>query len=261
MGELAVVTGASSGIGLAYAERFARDGWDVMLVARRPDLLQETAERLEASHGVAAKAVDADLARRDRLDGLCAELAGLPVGMLVNAAALAHYAPFAEVPREQADELVQLNVLAPMLLTHAVIPGMRARSRGAIVNVASLLAFSGAADAPHLPARAVYAASKSFLVTFTQIVAAEVRDDGVRLQVVCPGIVRSEFHSRQGIDMSAVPRMEADAVVEASLLDLAAGVVVSLPGVADTTDWDAVEAAQGALMGSTRTTELPARYR
>ena len=91
--------------------------------------------------------------------------------MLVNNAALAHYMPFATLPAEQAQELVQLNVLAPVLLTRAVVPGMVERGEGAVINVASLLAFSGAWDRPYLPQRAVYAASKSFLVTFTQILA------------------------------------------------------------------------------------------
>ncbi len=104
----------------------------------------------------------------------------------------------------------------------------RARS-GAIINVASLLAFSGAARAPYLPQRANYAATKAFLVTFTEILAAELAGTGVKVQVVCPGVVRSEFHSRQGIDMSQVPRMEPDQIVTASLSDLARGVVVN-PG-------------------------------
>ena len=96
--------------------------------------------------------------------------------------------------------------------------------------MASLLAFSGAWDKPYLPKRAVYAASKSFLVTFSEILAGELRDSGVRVQVVCPGVVRSEFHTRQGMDMSEVPRMEAGTLVQGSLADLERGVVVSIPG-------------------------------
>ena len=107
--------------------------------------------------------------------------------MLVNNAALAHYMPFSELPPVQARELVQLNVLAPVLLTRAALAGMVERGNGTVINVASLLAFSGSWEAPHLPQRAVYAASKSFLVTFTQILAGELRDSGVRVQVVCSG--------------------------------------------------------------------------
>ncbi len=261
MGRLAVVTGGSSGIGEAYAERLARDGWDLVLVARRRDRLDELAARLATEHGISAQVIDADLADRDRLEALCTEVAGLAPEMLVNNAALAHYMPFAELPAGQARELVELNVLAPVLLTRAALPGMLERGAGSVINVASLLAFSGAWEGPHFPRRAVYAASKSFLVTFTQIVAAEVRELGVKAQVVCPGVVRSEFHSRQGMDMSAVPRMEPFDVVEASLIDLMRGVVVSIPGAGAESAHEGVEAAQQALMGDTRTVELPERFR
>jgi uncharacterized protein len=257
---LAMVTGASSGIGEAFAERLAKDGWDLVLVARRRDRLEEVAARLAGEHRISARVAEADLADHDQLEALCAEAAETPLGMLVNNAALAHYMPFSELPAGPARELVQLNVLAPVLLTRAVLAGMIEQSKGAVINVASLLAFSGSWEAPHLPQRAVYAASKSFLVTFTQILAGEVRDSGVRVQVVCPGLVRSEFHSRQGLDMSAVPRMEPAAVVDASLLDLERGVVVSIPGSDDETAHDGVAAAQRELMGATRTVELPDRY-
>jgi hypothetical protein len=208
MTRLAMVTGASSGIGEAFAERLAQDGWNLVLAARRRDRLEELAARLEDEHGVSARVAEADLANGAQLDALCGEAADTPLDMLVNNAGLAHYMPFSELPTESARELVQLNVLAPVLLTRAAVGGMVERGGGALINVASLLAFSGSWEVPHVPPRAVYAASKSFLVTFTQILANELRGSGVRMQVVCPGVVRSEFHSRQGLDLSAVPRME-----------------------------------------------------
>jgi short-subunit dehydrogenase len=106
----------------------------------------------------------------------------------------------------------------------------------------------------------VYAASKSFLVTFTQILAAELAGSGVRAQVVCPGVVRSEFHTRQGMDMSSMSRMEPDDVARASLLDLERGIVVSVPGAGEERPLEQVEVAQRELMGATRVVELPARY-
>ena len=260
MSRLALVTGASSGIGEAFAERLAEEGWDLVVVARRRDRLEGLASRLTGERGVEIRVVEADLADSEQLQSLVREAAVLPLGLLVNNAALAHYAKFAELPPADAQELIELNALAPVLLTRAVLPGMLARGDGAVVNVASLLAFSGSWEAPHLPQRAVYAATKSFLVTFTQIVAAELRDTGVRIQVVCPGVVRSEFHSRQGLDMSAVPRMEPSDVVRASLLDLERGRVVSIPGLDDETVQARIGAAQQDLMGSTRSVELPARY-
>ncbi|HEY8676839.1 MAG TPA: SDR family NAD(P)-dependent oxidoreductase [Candidatus Dormibacteraeota bacterium] len=261
MAQLAVVTGASSGIGAAYAERLAADGWEVVAVARRRDRLEELAARLSSAHGATVRVVEADLSRREDLVHLCDELARLPVHMLVNNAGLAHYMPFGDLPTGTIDELVDLDLLAPLQLTRAVLPGMQTRGGGAIINIASLLAFSGAWEAPFLPARAVYSAAKASLVTFSQILSAELRDQGVRVQVCCPGIVRTEFHTRQGMDMSGAPRMEPDAVVEASLHDLDHGVVVSIPGIADPARFAAVVAAMGALMGGTRAAELPARYR
>jgi len=255
-----MVTGASSGIGEAYAERLAQEGWDLVVVARRRDRLDDLAGRLTSQHGVAVQVIDADLTDVQRLGALAGEVTSMELEMLVNNAALAHYMPFAELEPEAAQGLVDLNVLAPVLLTRAVVPGMVEREAGAVINVASLLAFSGSWEGPHLPRRAVYAASKAFLLTFTQVLAGELQDTGVRVQVVCPGVVRSEFHSRQGIDMSAVSRMEPEAIVQASLFDLERGAIVSIPGAADESAFDAVVASQGELMGLTRAVELPDRY-
>jgi hypothetical protein len=256
-----MVTGASSGIGEAYAARLAEDGWDLVLVARRRDRLEQVAERLTGAHGVQVRVRAADLSQTGELEELSGEAAGMGLDMLVNNAALAHYMPFAALPAAPARELVELNVLAPVLLTRAVVGGMAERGAGAVISVASLLAFSGSWDAPYLPKRAVYAASKSFLVTFTQILAGELEGTGVRAQVVCPGLVRSEFHTRQGLDMSAVPRMEPESVVRASLADLERGVVVSIPGAEDDAALREIAAAAVALVPATRASELPARYR
>jgi len=210
---LAMVTGASSGIGEAYAERLAAEGWNLILVARRRERLHELAARIQDAHHVGVQTIHADLSRPEDTERVCHELAKTPLDMLVNNAGLAHYMPFSELPPERARELVDLNALAPILLTRAAVPGMIARKAGSIINIASLLAFSGMLDAPFLPRRAVYAATKSFLVTFSEVIAGELLPFGIRVQAVCPGMVRSEFHSRQGIDMSESPRMEPDKVV------------------------------------------------
>jgi short-subunit dehydrogenase len=258
---LAVVTGASSGIGEAYAERLAAGGWDLVVVARRGERLSELAARLNQAHPVTVRAIQADLSRSGEVERVGGEIGAMPVDMLVNNAGLAHYMPFADLPAGQAAELVDLNVLAPVLLTRAVLPGMLARSRGTVINVASLLAFSGAVQAAFFPKRAVYAATKSFLVTFSQALAAEVHDGGVQVQVVCPGVVRSEFYSRQGMDISAVPQMEPRHVVEASLADLSEGVMVSVPGLSDTESLARLHAANRELVSVARTAQLAARYR
>src|SRR5436305_15234090 len=109
------------------------------------------------------------------------------LAMLVTNAGLAHCLPFAELPPDRARELLEVNVSSPVLLSRAAVPGMIERATGAIINVASLLAFSGGSEEPFFPKRAVYAATKSFVVTFSQLLAQELRPHGVRVQVVCPG--------------------------------------------------------------------------
>jgi short-subunit dehydrogenase len=137
---------------------------------------------------------------------------------------------------------------------------MAGRGSGVVINIASLLAFSTAANASFLPKRAVYAASKSFLVTFSRLIDAEVSGHGVRVQVVCPGVVRTEFHTRQGMDISQIARMEPEDVVAGSLSDLERGVMVSIPGVADTDPLQPLDAAESVLMGAARTANLAERY-
>ncbi|MFL5927362.1 MAG: SDR family NAD(P)-dependent oxidoreductase [Gaiellaceae bacterium] len=253
----ALVTGASSGIGAAYAERLAADGVDLVLVARRRDRLEELAGRLDAE----VRVVEADLGRPEGLDAVREAALDAPVDVLVNNAALAHYGPFADLDPDAAHQLVELNVLAPVLLTRAVLPGMIERGSGGVVNVASLLAFSGEWDGPHLPRRAVYAATKSFLLTFTQVLAGELADSGVRVQVLCPGVVRTEFHSRQGMDMTGRTRMEPKDVVAASLADLERGVIVSIPGLEDEHALADLAEAEAALAASTGAVVPASRYR
>ncbi len=230
------------------------------MVARRRERLDDLARRLSDAHGVHVRVLVADLGKSDDVGGVCAEIQRARPEMVVNDAGLAHYMAFADLGAELATELVDVNALAPVLLSGAAVEGMIELGRGSIVNVASLLAFSGAMDAPFLPKRAVYAATKAFLVTFSQVLAAEVRPSGVQVQVVCPGMVRSEFHTRQGLDVNDAPRMEPALVVEAAMADLASGTVVSVPGLGDLGALERVGNANAAMLGSARATELPERY-
>jgi short-subunit dehydrogenase len=257
----AVVTGASAGIGRAYAELLAARGFDLVIVGRREDRLRELASQLTGQHGVSVELAACDLASSADLGALAADAAPRVPDLLVNNAGLAHYMPFVDLPEHLARELVDVNVTAPLVLEQAVLPGMVARGSGAIVNVASLLAFSGPASGPGMPQRAVYAATKSFLVTHTQVLAIELAGTGVRVQVVCPGVVATEFHTRQGMDLSAAPRMQPEDVARASLLDLDRGVVVSIPGHPDPeAALDALTNAELGLTSAARATSLPERY-
>lgn len=229
----ALVTGASSGIGRAYAERLAADGHDLVVVARRGDRLEELRQRLESEHGVSVQTLVADLSTESGMRAVDAAAADPRMEIVVDCAALAHYMPFLNLPPEQAEELVKLNVLAPVRLIRAALPSMVKRKSGTIISLATQLVFSATAGNPQLPQRAVYAATKAFLFTFIRLLALELRESGVRLLVVCPGVVKTEFHTRQKIDMSHMPRLEPEQVVQASMLALDRGEIVCIPTLED----------------------------
>ncbi|MEV7834596.1 SDR family NAD(P)-dependent oxidoreductase [Streptomyces subrutilus] len=256
MSKLALVTGATSGIGRAYAERLAGTGHDLIVVGRRKDRL----EAFAADHPeVGVRVLAADLSTDDGVDAVAAVCAAEPLSMLVNNAGVAHYMPLAELPADKARELVHVKVVAPTLLARAAVAGMRDRGAGALVNVAGMIAFSGPAPSAVMPRRAVYAGTLAHLVAMTQALAAELEGTGVAVQVVCPGVVATEFHERQGLDLSAVPRMSADDVVTAGLRGLELGEVVTAPGVEDAALLDAVFRADLAAFGG-QSPRLATRY-
>ncbi len=257
MSKLALVTGATSGIGKAFAERLAAQGYDLIIVGRREERLKEFA----AAHPeVTVRGIAADLSTPEGIDAVAEVAAAEEITMLVNNAGVAHYMPLADLPADKARELAQIKVLAPTLLTRAVVGGMQARGEGTIINVAGMIAFSGPAPSSVMPRRAVYAGGLAFAVAMSQTLSAELEGTGVQVQVVCPGVVATEFHERQGMDLSAVPRMSADDVVTASLRGLELGEVVVAPGVEDTGLLDAVFAADLAAFGG-QSPQLASRYR
>jgi short-subunit dehydrogenase len=257
MSKLALVTGATSGIGKAFAERLAALGYDLVIVGRREDRLKEFA----AGHPeVGVRALAADLSTDDGIDAVAAVCATEEIELLVNNAGVAHYMPLADLPADKARELAHVKVVAPTMLTRAVVGGMQARGRGAIINVAGMIAFSGPAPATVMPRRAVYAGGLAFAVAMSQTLSAELDGTGVQVQVLCPGVVATEFHERQGMDLSAVRRMSADEVVTASLRGLELGEVVVAPGVEDASLLDAVFTADVAAFDG-QSPELASRYR
>jgi short-subunit dehydrogenase len=257
MSKLALVTGASSGIGTAYAQRLAADGYDLVAVGRRRDRL----EALVASHpDVEVQPVVADLSTDAGVDHVAEICSSLPLTMLVNNAGVAHYMPITDLPADKARELVHVKVVAPTMLIRAAAPGMVARGGGTIVNVAGMLAFGGPSPQAQGPGRATYTGTLALLVAMTQALHVELQPHGVTVQVLCPGIVATEFHERQGMDLSAVPRMSAADVVTASLRGVELGEVVCAPGVEDSSLLEAVVRADLAAFGGQRP-ELARRYR
>jgi uncharacterized protein len=257
MSKLALVTGASSGIGWAFAQRLAADGYDLVAVGRRLDRLKELAASVT---GIQIEPLAADLSTDEGVDTVAGVCATRPLTMLVNNAGVAHYMPIADLPADKARELVHVKVVAPTMLIRAAVPGMMARGAGTIVNVAGMIAFSGPAPQAQLPRRAVYAGTLAHLVAMTQVLHEELKPEGLRLQVLCPGVVATEFHVRQGLDLSAVPRMSAEDVVTASLRGLELGEVVCAPGVEDASLLDAVSRADLAAFAA-QSPELAKRYR
>ncbi|OBH29175.1 short-chain dehydrogenase [Mycobacterium sp. E1715] len=257
MTKLALITGATSGIGRAYAERLAADGYDLVIVGRRERRL---AAFVDAHPEVKVRTVVADLSNSDDVDRVAEICTTEPLTLLVNNAGVAHYMPLAQLPASKARELVNVKVLAPTMLTRAAISGMQQRGTGAIVNMAGMIAFSGPAPHSQMPRRAVYAGTLAHLVAMSQTLAAELEGTGVVVQVVCPGVVATEFHERQDMDVSALPRMSADDVVTASLRGLQFGETVCAPGVEDTKLLDAVFQA-GLAAFAAQSPELATRYR
>jgi len=234
----ALVTGASSGIGAAFAERLARDGYDLIVVARRRERLEGLAQRLRKGHETEVEVLVADLTKPAELRMVEERVRGTGnLEMLVNNAGFSGYMPFIDLAPDRAEELIQLQVVAPTRLTRAALPGMIARDGGAIINVSSLLAFSASvpAAAP-LPKRVTYAAAKAYLNAFTTLLHNELQGTGVRMQVLCPGVVDTEFHSQADLARHAaagVRAMKPEAVVEASLAGLRLGEVICVPALDD----------------------------
>ncbi|MFD7393091.1 SDR family NAD(P)-dependent oxidoreductase [Streptomyces sp. NPDC059852] len=236
----ALVTGASSGIGWEYATRLAGRGRNLVLVARRAERLEALARDLRADGVTGVETLVADLADPDDLARVAERVSGDDVDLLVNNAGINGYGPFAEADATLLDRVLRVNVVALTALTRAAVPGMLTRGRGAVINVASLLAFAGDLPPDPLPRRAVYAGTKGYAVTFTRTLAAELAGTPVRLQVVCPGLTATEFHLGAGATPVSGERrthdeggMPPEDVVTASLAALETGEVVCVPGLTD----------------------------
>jgi uncharacterized protein len=230
----ALITGASAGIGRAFAEGFARRGDDLVLVARDATRLTEVAGELARDHGIVADALAADLLTASGLAAVEARLTDPdhPVDVLVNNAGFGTFGRFAELDVDREVQEVELNVVALLRLTRAALGVMEARRSGAILNLASLAAYQPT------PNSATYAATKAFVHSFTHAVHDEARGTGVRVMLVCPGYTHTEFHDRAGLGATDLPEFvwqSADAVVAAALRDLDRGRSVSIPGVLNQT--------------------------
>jgi short-subunit dehydrogenase len=259
---IALITGASSGIGAALAERLARDGKDLVIVARRRERLEALARRLEGETGARVEVLVADLTDPPQLLTVEDRLGADPhVDLLVNNAGFSGYGPFAELESDYGDRLIGIHVRAPMRLTRAALPGMLTRGRGAIVNISSLLALSGPLKV-HMSPRAAYAGAKSFLLTFTQALAQELEFTGVHAMVCLPGMVETEFHSVRHGDAPVPPTMMTAAdVAQAIVVGLKLGEIICVPGLEDIHLFDQLRDTQQATLFGGHSGQLAQRYR
>ncbi|WP_328397485.1 SDR family oxidoreductase [Streptomyces sp. NBC_00390] len=241
----ALITGATAGIGAAFARRLAVEGRNLVLVARDTKRLQEQATELHDKHGIEAEVLTADLSEEGGIEAVARRLADRkdPVDLLVNNAGFGNKGRFLEV--SMADELTMLKVHceAVLRLTAAAAEAMRERGRGGVVNVASVAAF--------VP-RGTYGASKSWVVQFTQGAARDLAGSGVRLMALCPGFVRTEFHERAGMGTDNIPGwmwLDVDKLVATALSDLARGKTLSIPDARYKALMGVVKLAPRGLLG------------
>jgi short-subunit dehydrogenase len=224
----ALITGASSGIGLALAELCARDGYDLVLVARREDRLRELQEKWTAKYLVNVRSLPMDLGDVAAPQRLFDELAGTPIDILINNAGFATYGPFAETDVASQLEMVRVNVLTVTHLTRLFLPSMVERAEGRILNLASMAAFVPG------PLMAVYYSTKAYVLSFSEALSEELRGSGVTVTAFCPGPTATEFQTRARLHRSGllrIARMEVGPIAEAGYRAMMKGETVAVPGI------------------------------
>ncbi len=255
----ALITGASTGIGATYADRLARRGYDVVLVARDRSKLEQLAAKLRTNYGVDADYVVADLTVRADLARVEQRLLTDPrITLLVNNAGVAMSGELVDADPDQLETMINLNVLAPSRLARAALPGFVARGHGALINISSVLAL-----APEM-FNGAYSGTKAYLLNLSLKLQQEVGGKGVRVQAVLPGATRTEIWGRSGTDVNAMPQdmlMDVDEMVDAALAGFDQGEPVTIPSLPDADDWVAATAARLKLGPNLSRNRAAARYK
>lgn len=236
-GATALITGASSGIGEAFARRLAREGYNVVLVARRQEKLDALAEDLKKRHAVYAQSVVADLSKDadiDRIAGMASDMSETgKLDLLINNAGFGVTGSFVNQTMKDQNDMINVHVTATMRLTRTVLPGMIKANRGGIINVASVAGWFP------LPGNVNYSATKRYIITFSEALQTELMESGVFVQALCPGFTYSEFHDTAPFRTTGFRRdsfppfmwQTADQVAQASLNSLGSGEATVVPGI------------------------------
>jgi short-subunit dehydrogenase len=254
----ALVTGASSGIGAVYAERLARRGYDLILVARNRDRLAALAERITNETHRSVEILDADLNDRAALAAVEAKLKeDASITLLVNNAGIGTHTPLLDSNVDTMTRMIDLNVTALTRLTYAAVPGFVARGTGAVINIASIVSI-----APEI-LNGVYGGTKAFVLAFSQSLRHELSGKGVRIQAVLPGATATDFWETGGLPIENLDQaivMSAGEMVDAALVGFDKDELVTIPSLHDGAKWDAYEAARQAMAPELSTSAPAARY-
>jgi short-subunit dehydrogenase len=254
----ALITGASSGIGAIYADRLAKRGYDLILVARNRDRLNALADRITNETRRTVEVLVADLNDKSSLAQVEAKLrSDASITLLVNNAGIGTHAPLLSSDVDKMTQLIDLNVTALTRLTYAAVPGFVARGAGRIINIASIVGI-----APEI-LNGVYGGSKAFVYAFSQSLHHELASQGVRVQAVLPGATATEFWDIGGLPVENLDPnivMTADNMVDAALVGFDRGELITIPSLHDAGAWEAYEAARQVMLPRLSNKAVAPRY-
>ena len=255
----AFVTGASSGLGAIYADRLARRGYDLVLIARDKARMDTLAAKLHHDTGSRVVVLPADLTDAAQIAHVAQTIAAAPdITLLVNNAGISLSGSLEATAADQVSQLVMLNVMAPTLLAKAALQAFRPKGAGAIITLSSVLAL-----APEM-FESTYSATKAFVLNLSQGLTHDTKDTDIHVQAVLPGATRTEIWERSGKDVNSLPAewvMDADVLVDAALLGFDRGETITIPPLHDLAGWDAMQAARLGLGGQLSRREVAPRYR
>jgi short-subunit dehydrogenase len=255
----ALITGASSGIGAIYADRLARRGYDLVLVARNRERLAALSSRITTETRRSVEILDADLGDKAGLAAVEAKLKqDASITLLVNNAGVGTHTPLIDSDVDAMQRMIDLNVSALTRLTYAAVPGFVARGKGALINIASIVAI-----APEV-LNGVYGGSKAFVLAFSQSLKHELADKGIQVQAVLPGATATEFWQTGGLPLENLDKaivMSADDMVDAALVGFDRGELITIPSLHAVEKWEDYEAARRAMFSLLSTNAPAPRYK